>query len=75
MILDNEEQRNFLLAAIQNCQIPGAAIDLAFVTRQAVLNAQTVQQQIQAQQKFDAWQDGQSPSGASISNQPEKEAA
>lgn len=39
MILDNEDQRNFLLAVIQNAQVPGGAIDLAFSTRQAVLTA------------------------------------
>ena len=42
MTLDNEDQRKLLLMVIQESMIPGAAIDLAYATRMAILNAPIV---------------------------------
>jgi hypothetical protein len=40
MILDTEDQRKFLLAVIQNSQIPGAALGIGYATLQAIVTAQ-----------------------------------
>jgi len=40
MILDTEQQRQFLLEMFKVVQIPGAAVDAAYQLKQAILQAQ-----------------------------------
>jgi hypothetical protein len=42
MTLDNPAQKQFLLELINQVQFPGAVLDMAFETKQAVANAKVV---------------------------------
>jgi hypothetical protein len=42
MILDTPAQKQFLLELINQVQFPGAVLDMAFETKQAVANAKVV---------------------------------
>jgi hypothetical protein len=44
MTLDNEDQRNFLLEVINQAQLPGVILDLAFAVKQAIAHAPIISQ-------------------------------
>ncbi len=44
MILDNEQQRQFLLELIKQVQFPGQVLDVAYAVKQAVQTAELMPQ-------------------------------
>ena len=42
MTLDNPAQKQFLLELINQVQFPGAVLDMAYETKQAIVNAKVV---------------------------------
>ncbi len=44
MILDNEQQRQFLLEMFKQVNFPGAVLDMAYATREAIRTAGSVLQ-------------------------------